>query len=127
MTPSAGHWLVTILRRILHSLVPRWAHLCTDTSPQRKVLELDGYVVGQRLWVCREVIIVTIVIKLKGQECKTSTLCVVAILYTSTYTAHTLRFHFNPGVDPHVLGKRYVKPSEPNQLALMSLHCLDCL
>lgn len=46
------------------------------------------------------------------------------------YNLHILpivyAFIFNPDIDPHILGKRYVKPTEPNQLALMSLHCFEC-
>ena len=49
--PLTGHWLVTILHQFLHSLVPRWEPLCVNASPQRRVLQLDGYVLGQRVWV----------------------------------------------------------------------------
>lgn len=67
----------------------------------------------------------TIVIKPKGQGCDcilyiTCTLCIVDI-----HLCSPLCFYFSPGVDPHVLRKRDVKPTEPNQLTLMCLHCLE--
>lgn len=65
---SIGHLPVTILRHFLHGLVLRWAHLRMNISQRRKALGSDGYVVGHRIWVCREVM-GTIVIKRKGQEC----------------------------------------------------------